>query len=191
MLQSVEGGEARSQERAHGARVCGRAEVISLKSNGFEDEITGTSSPSFGSWSKEAFAWLPYSHLPAEIGSQFPAFMERHFIEPLTAMPSLLSEREEAFLLQMRREDPSSFHIPESSGPLHLGFWLVAGTPPPLCGMSFKWEDFPGQYWINLLWQLNWMPPSDKWVTRGKGKTLICRSELKKAILKIYIPLEK
>lgn len=49
MLQSVEGGEARSQERAHGARVCGRAEVISLKSNGFEDEITGTSSPSFGS----------------------------------------------------------------------------------------------------------------------------------------------
>lgn len=132
MLQSVEGGEARSQGRAQGARVCGRVEVISPKSNGLEDEITGTSSPSFGSWSKEAFAWLPYSHLPAEIGSQFPAFMKRHFIELLTAMPSLLSEREEAFLLQMPREDPSSFHISESCGPLHLEYWLVAGTPPPL-----------------------------------------------------------
>lgn len=74
---------------------------------------------------------------------------------------------------------PSSFPIPESSGSSHLEYWLVAATPPPWGNMSFKREGFPGQYWINLLWQSNWMPPSDKWVTGGKGKTLICRSESK------------
>lgn len=70
--------------------------------------------------------------------------------------------KKEAFLLQMPREGLSSFHIPESSERSHLVYWLVAVTLPPPCNMSFKWEAFPGQYWINLLWQSNWMPPLDK-----------------------------
>lgn len=71
----------------------------------------------------------------------------------------------------------STSHTHTTSGPLPREDWLLepllhSGRDP-----SVKWEAFPGRYWINLLWQPNWMPPSDKWVTGGKDKTLICRSE--------------
>lgn len=176
-LQSAEGGETELRKRAYGTRVFEKSWGISLKSNELEDKITETSNPTFGSWGKETFALFPYSHLlRAENGNQFPAFT---FSRAPHSHAAYSATERGGFSAPNAWGGPSSFHIPESSGPLHLEYWLVAVTPPPRCNMSFKWEAFPGQYWINLLWQSNWMPPSDKWVTGGKGKTLICRSESK------------
>lgn len=101
------------------------------------------------------------------------------FQQLLPPLLSVLYQPEETFFGPQSPANTSHFYISHSHNlwALTLGGLTLRAPAPPRRDPSVKWEAFPGRYWINLLWQPNWMPPSDKWVIGGKGKTLICRSE--------------
>lgn len=135
--------------------------------------------------------WLPKQRKHCLFSSPFlssrgwepnPDFTEPCFSASLPPILSIPHQQEEPFFEPQSSANTSHFHIIHTHTHTPSGPWALGGlthnsnrsTPHD---PSVKWEALPGRYWINLLWQSNWMPPSDKWVIGGKGKTLICRSE--------------
>lgn len=194
------GRRGQATERAWGARIFEKSSGICLKINDLEGKITETSHPSYSSRGEKNNTLrllIPLFPLPLFSGASSREWESVSCLEEnifygashFHVLSLLCKRKKEAFLLPVPREDPPSFHIPESSAActwcvdswqwhLHLCVICLSSAEPFLVNT----ESICSGSLIECLPQTNGSP--------GTGENLdmqIWIEAPEKAILKIHI----